>query len=413
MLAPLLFLVAQSKLDSILSNPKLEGSLVSATVCDLQGKILYERNGSQRVMPASNQKLLSNAYALYALGPDYRPLTRFWRVGESVVIESPGDPLMTYAQLKEAATKLRTNNFTPVYLREAYAPGIPDSWEYDDLPNKYAAPVTAFTVDRGSFELWNEDGRLKFRPESYGVKIESQRSPVPFLRYNPFTRKVTFAGKYAKETKRLDTLALPRPDENAASILGRLRGGVDKLPEAPPTYSIEGPPTVDIIAECLPPSDNNIAEHLLLMGAANSGPLGVNPYSLARQRMQSFLEQVVGVDKGHVRVFDGSGMSRHNLVTSRAVSKLLVWASQQPTAPWWRRALAYPGKGTLADRLQGVAFQGKTGTLDMVVALSGYVRTKNGQDVVVSVIVNHYLGPSSEVRAIADDFVREAANAVQ
>lgn len=409
MLAPVLLVVAQTRLDQILSDPRLNGSVVSATITDLDGHVLYDHNGAQRVVPASNQKLLSNAFALYALGANYKPQTKFWKRGDDLIIQSDGDPLMTYRKLQDAAAQLRTNDWTQVFLREAYAPGIPDSWEIDDLPNKYAAPITAFTVDRGGFELWNENGRLALRPSSYGVRIEAQKSAAPFLRYDPFTRRVTYSGQYPAKTERLDTLALPRPDEAAASIFGHLRGGVDKLPDGPPTLVVDGSTIADTLAECLPPSDNNVAEHLLLMGASKAGPLGVSPYPLARQRLEAFLVNVVGIDKQQIHVFDGSGMSRHDLVTTQAIAKLLVWAAKQDTAPWWRHALAYPGKGTLANRLRGLAFQGKTGSLDMVVALSGYVRSASGDDVVVSVILNDFLCSESDARSIADAFVTEAA----
>jgi D-alanyl-D-alanine carboxypeptidase len=60
----------------------------------------------------------------------------------------------------------------------------------------------------------------------------------------------------------------------------------------------------------------------------------------------------------------------------------------------------------LSSRLDGVGFAGKTGSLDMVAALSGYLRTDNGNEVIVSVIANHYLCPNVEARTVLDDFVR-------
>lgn len=402
----------QSGFGAPLDDPLLSGSLVSACITDPGGKELYARNADMRVVPASNQKLLTCAYALAALGPDRRPQTRFWKDGGELIIDSPGDPLITYPTLKDAARRLGTTRETLVYLREAYAPGIPDSWEIDDLPNKYAARVTALTVDRGSFELWNESGKLTLRPSSYGVKIERRRAPAPFLRYDPFERRVFYAGAYPEKIERLDTLAIPEPDVAAASIFGVLRGGVDKLPFRRPNLIIEGRTTLETIGECLPPSDNNLAENLLLMAVAKDGTLTAKPYEDARKGLETFLNGTVGVPAGSVHVYDGSGMSRHNLVTTRALTKLLQWQSGQPTAGVWKAALARPGKGTLASRLSGVSFEGKTGSLDMVAALSGYLVTKSGREVQISVVLNHFTCSAADARKAIDSFVREAAEAL-
>ena len=160
--------------------------------------------------------------------------------------------------------------------------------------------------------------------------------------------------------------------------------------------------------DCLKPSDNYLAECLMLLAAAKEGPLGDDPYATGPARLRTFLTQTVGLTRDEVRPYDGSGMSRHDLVTPRAIVKVLNWAAKQPTADLWFEALAHPGKpGTLSTRLQGSSFVGKTGSLDMVATLSGYVKTAAGERLAVSLMFNHFLVPASEIRAIADRVVRE------
>lgn len=405
MFAPLLVTLPPS-LDSILNDPKLDGAVVSATVTDSEGRLLFERNSSMRVVPASNQKLLSAAYALYTLGPSYRPATKFWKERDRTVIDSPGDPLLSFGALVEARRRLRLNPLLPVTVHEAYRPGIPPSWEIDDLPNKYAAAVTAFTVDRGSFELWNMDGRPMFRPTDYGVKIERLPGAAFRIQYDPFERTVRITGDLPKAETRLDTLAIPRPDEAAAKLVGIRFLTTEDIPPRQPDLVIMGSPVGDMLRACLPPSDNNIAEHLLLIA---SKAHGTDPYPQARSAMQSFLTGTVGLKKEDFNVFDGSGMSRHNLVTTRGIAGLLAWQNRQTSQGIWRNALAKPGIGTLTGRLQGVTFEGKTGSLDMVVALSGYVRGVDGRERIVSLVFNHFSATSNEVRSIADAFVKQVA----
>ncbi len=146
-----------------------------------------------------------------------------------------------------------------------------------------------------------------------------------------------------------------------------------------------------------------------MLGARREGPLGLDPYALAQVRLTNFLTRMVGVTPGDVHVDDGSGLSRHNYVTTRAIAKLLAWASDQSTAEIWRAALAHSGKGTLSSRLKGVPFAGKTGSLDMVSALSGYVETTDHQTRIVSIILNEFGCAPSVVRDVEDQIVRQVA----
>lgn len=408
---PLLILApGPADYDRILANPRLDGAIVAAIVTDMDGKPLYEHNSAVHVVPASNQKLLSNSFALWELGPDYKPHTDFWKLPSRIVIDSPGDPLMTYDELRKAQKQLQADTRLPVYVHEAYAPEIPGSWEFDDLPNKFSAPVCALTFDRGSFSAWSKKGKAVLLPEPFGVRTDyTPGQGAPRVDYDPFARRVEVTGTLPKTDRELDTLALPRPDEAAASIFGSRFEPIEDVPQTPPDLMLPGESTMDMISACLPPSDNNIAENLLLMGARREGDLGKQPYSVARRRLTSFLTNVVGIVPGDVHPYDGSGLSRHDYVTARAIAKLLCWANAQPTGAAWKAAFAHPGFGTLANRLKGIEFHAKTGSLDMVAALSGYLTTASGKSVVVSVILNEYACSAADARSVADEFVRAVA----
>lgn len=407
MLPSFQFIFHSDNLDPILNSSKLDGAIVSATVTDVEGHVLFERLSGTHVVPASNQKLLSNAFALWEQGGTYRPKTQFWKEGKRLYIGSVGDPLMTYLQLKEASQKLTTNPFQEVLVHEAYAPNIPDSWEIDDLPNRYSAGVTAFSFDQNSFTAWAKGGQFKLIPEAFGVQIKVIPNPSKLrIAYDPLLRKMLVTGTIPKKDQLLDTLAIPFPDQAAASIFGRAFMAVSEVPSRTPDLTIEGSPVSEMIRRCLPPSDNNIAENLLLIGAMKEGPLGTDVYSTARIRLERFMNRVVGTAPDDIHVFDGSGMSRHNYVTTRAIAKLLAWCDAQPTSSFWHGALAHSGTGTLSHRLKGINFEGKTGSLDMVSSLSGYVTTKSGKRLVVSLIMNQYSCSGSDVHAIQDQFIQ-------
>jgi len=102
----------------------------------------------------------------------------------------------------------------------------------------------------------------------------------------------------------------------------------------------------------------------------------------------------IGIAPDSILQSDGSGLSRHNLVTPSAIVQLYIYmAKQSKFSQAWRDSLTIGGvDGTLANRFKGTAAQnnmrGKTGTIDQVSALSGYVTTAAGEPLVVSFIVN-------------------------
>src|SRR5579885_1831737 len=165
MLASLLVQLAAKNLDAVLDDPALRGAVLGVCVLDSSGKELYSRNPDLRLIPASNQKLITGAYALHELGPSYQPTTRFWKTKDAVIVDSTGDPLLSHGDLIAIKGQLKIGRKRPVWIHSAYGPLIPPGWEQDDLRNKYAAPVSAFSVDRSSFELWSENGRLFYLPE--------------------------------------------------------------------------------------------------------------------------------------------------------------------------------------------------------------------------------------------------------
>jgi D-alanyl-D-alanine carboxypeptidase/D-alanyl-D-alanine-endopeptidase (penicillin-binding protein 4) len=98
---------------------------------------------------------------------------------------------------------------------------------------------------------------------------------------------------------------------------------------------------------------------------------------------------------------DGSGLSRYNLFTPRDFVRVLTLMQEQfPKERLWK---IFPtgGKGTLKNYYQQQSVHAKTGTLNGVVALSGYLETRKKKTLIFSVMVNnHHESPSSVRRAV-------------
>jgi D-alanyl-D-alanine carboxypeptidase/D-alanyl-D-alanine-endopeptidase (penicillin-binding protein 4) len=370
----------------------------------LDGTEVASRFANTRLVPASNQKILTAVYAAATLGMDFRPRTKFWKDGDRFVVDAPGDPTITRAQLLAAKSALGIGSDAAIYVKQAYQPKVPPSWEYDDLPHRYAARVTALSFDKGGFEIWTDNGKLRELDPAYRITVRHfPGNGSAKVDYDPERRFAAVRGTLPGGDKMIEAFAMPDPDVIAARVLGgtivQMEGA---LPTRKPDYEIVGPTVREMLKECLEKSDNNMAEHLLLMSATRSKPLGAPEYSEAAERLTAFLEGTVGLDKGSVRPIDGSGMSRHNFVTPRAMCQILAWAHKQTWRDDFLKALAASGEGTLSSRLGSSSFVGKTGTLSAVICLSGYVTTQSGRTLAVSLLFNHTISPSSEVRGLQD-----------
>jgi serine-type D-Ala-D-Ala carboxypeptidase/endopeptidase (penicillin-binding protein 4) len=103
--------------------------------------------------------------------------------------------------------------------------------------------------------------------------------------------------------------------------------------------------------------------------------------------------QSIGVSPDAIIQWDGSGLSRHNLVTPASNVQLYTYMAKSRYAQAWRDSLTIGNvdgtlKSRFANTLAANNVRGKTGTIDQVSALSGYITTASGEKLVFSIIIN-------------------------
>ena len=124
-----------------------------------------------------------------------------------------------------------------------------------------------------------------------------------------------------------------------------------------------------------------------------------------------------GIGDNEFFLYDGSGLSPMDKITPRAFTRLLAYASRQPWGANWRDTLPIAGvDGTLDHRFQKSPLKGKmwakSGTLDEVNSLSGYLVTATGREVAFSILVNGR-DPESDAEQQAIDRITEAIAAAE
>lgn len=236
------------------------------------------------------------------------------------------------------------------------------------------------------------------------------------------------------ERNDLSTVSMKAPAANRAGLAnggaseGRATGGVAAA-SAPLSAALSDhggallrPQPVVLAAHDSPPlgvdirvinkvSQNLHAEMLLRLLGREKGASGSVAAGL--EVLRGFLTQA-GLSQEEYLFYDGSGLSRLNLVSPQATVKLLRYAASQPWGTEFIDTLPLAGvDGTLAGRFKtlpaGTVLRAKTGTLDHVNVLSGYLTTATGRRLVFSILGNHHTLSGGQASEVIDQIVLEAA----
>lgn len=333
-------------------------------------RVFARRSGTPRVL-ASNTKLFTTAAALTHFGARGRLRTRVLGVGRL-------DPDGTW----QGDLYLRGGG-DPTFGSRRFALG---SYGTGASVQTLAARIEAYGIRRVEGAIVGDESRfdaLRGGPDS-GFGISIYVGPLSALSYdrnlspNGFLRRPALTA-----ARRLKTALLLREVGVAdVSRSGRTPGGSTAITSQPS-------PTIATLAKLTnKPSDNFFAEQLVK-------ELGVVPGRRrgTTSRGARFVMAAARRLGARARLVDGSGLSRGDRAAPRQVVRLLVGMRGQPEAGAYSRSLSVAGRdGTLGGRLgSGPAHgrcRGKTGTLSGVSALSGYCRTRSGDLLAFSFLMN-------------------------
>jgi serine-type D-Ala-D-Ala carboxypeptidase/endopeptidase (penicillin-binding protein 4) len=167
---------------------------------------------------------------------------------------------------------------------------------------------------------------------------------------------------------------------------------------------LRSPPLSQILASFLKPSQNQLGEMLFKAVALQRTDTGAARIArrLTAERLNAW-----GASSDGFLIWDGSGLSRQDLISPETILRVLDAMRRAPTFPLYYDALPVAGvDGTLRSRMRGTLAEanvrGKTGTLSGVRSLSGYVTTAGGRLLLFSVLCNNYLVPTAYVTRVQD-----------
>lgn len=387
------------------------------------GVTVAEASPDAHMIPASNQKVVTGAAALSLLGPAYSFQTRWFELDDTLYVQGEGDPTLDARRLGEVTSYLAAHRqaagagpYTRVVYDDSafgparFAPGFGE----DEVGWTYLAPSGAlsleFNVTRLTvFQLGSKTG-VRATPDSTALtvlnrsKLGSSSGSLWVKRKAPTGTQTTLSVSGSLKRGRVENVrrSVAHPGAFAAGAIAlQLADAFEG--EAPPIESgtVPGeaspllvdvsPPLLDIVAGMLAFSNNFVAEQLVRSLSYRLTPFP-GDWDQGTEILRAYLA-AIGMDPFSLEFVNGSGMNRDGRATARSFVQLLALSYAMGNADFdLHAALPVAGRdGTLRSRLSttGGRVRGKTGTMDGVSGLSGYIDDEDGEPrLAFSVLVN-------------------------
>jgi serine-type D-Ala-D-Ala carboxypeptidase/endopeptidase (penicillin-binding protein 4) len=406
------------------------------------GSVVFSQNADELLNPASNVKLVTAAAALVTLGPEYRFDTEFIIDAElpadgkvkTLYVRGKGDPSMTTERLYASVSELFHTG-----LREVQDIVIDDSWfdtertppgyDQEDSDRAYMAPTGAVSLNWNAAAIYlrpgggpGTKGQVEMEPPSDYFTVENTLTTG-----SSRARRVSVTSKPGGEKQKILVRGQLPDNEGSLSVWkkidnppmyfgytlkqllttrgikvkGRVKQGL--APTRAKLLYVTQSETFDIILKRLNKLSSNFVAEMLLkaMGAERGGAPGSFQKGIAV--VESFLERDVGIPSGTYVMKNGSGLNDANRFSASQLNRILRHMYERfPLSPEYLSSLGIAGKdGTLKYRFEGSEAVGrlraKTGTLENVSALSGYVQAASGEKFIFAMMVNDYSGRSGPV----------------
>lgn len=421
-------------INGMMSDPVLRNANWGFVVFDPKtNKIVSSYNETEPLVPASTTKLLTTETAMNLLGENFRWITQLEYSGEidnegnlngNLYIVGSGDPSLgtgkagsskygdiindyIYAMSQEKGIKKINGDIIiqNALFKENKTSFLPENIVWMEQNNYYLPVGSTKDIDPRNEKLMTSSksplqkikkfyyispyiNKMVFSENFTGSSYSTNLPDAPYylansLRSNLLKRKMPVSGKVIAKTADID--AEPR-----------------KL-----IMAYKSPTLGEIIHDTNKRSDNALAEAILRMvGFQKKGDQSLES---GRAVVTEHLLKS-GFDMNGLVYLDGSGLSHSNKVTPLAQVKFLSSLISSKYFTSFFTSLPIGGEdGTLKKMFNESEASGrvfaKTGTLNKVKALTGFIKTDSGNNLVFSILVNGYAGSVAQVKSKMEDLL--------
>jgi D-alanyl-D-alanine carboxypeptidase/D-alanyl-D-alanine-endopeptidase (penicillin-binding protein 4) len=431
-------------INSILADSLFVPARASIKVVSLEnGNVLYDRDSKALMNPGSNVKLLTSAAALSILDTNYQFKTAVFVdtspfdgiLAGNIYMKGYGDPDLKTSDLDSLAHAVRRIGITSIEGDIIVDDSFFDDnywgagWTWDDESDPDAPYINALSVNKNCIRITLLTDSTTIYPylepmtdfvtviNRAKLTSDSIRTPLKIKRLylnNPNT--IITEGELSWFSQVTKKFSLRRPEYYTGTLLkeslrhagifvdGNVVDGVTPIGVREIAQHYQ--PIEKMITNMNKVSDNLSAENVLkVLGTTVNGIPGSAKSGIFV--IKRFLSNL-GIDTSKLSVVDGSGVSRYNLLSADQLVQFLTAMYKQPRIfPIFYNSLPLAGiDGTLAQRMTtypaACNLRAKTGNLNGVSCLSGYVLTRDGEMLVFSMMMQNFITPAANYHQVQD-----------
>lgn len=402
------------------------------------GKTVYELNANTPMTPASIQKITTLLPALDTLGNNYEFKTQLYKNKDNnFYIKLGADPYFTTSDLKGLISTL--NNYKILTAKAIYVDdSILDSnewgegWQWDDDLSPLIPKFGSYNMDKNLLTVSicptipgapAEISTNVFYPTAFINNIVTgDTNSIKLERKNYISPDVINAdGVVSKDTEIEIPVNYPRRYFilRLEDILRKQKiayyGDFNRLKLPKDTNMIaeskhQMSPAVDDI---LKRSNNMIAETVFkIAGGKYAKETGSSEASI---EMFNDYYKKLGINTDNIKIVDGSGVSKNNLMTAGFMTEVLSKLAKDDTNyTYFKSHMAKPGEGTLTDRMLyfNDNLRAKTGTLSNTSSIAGYLKAKSGKSYAFCIITSDSKSKAADKKSFEEYILREAFNSL-
>jgi D-alanyl-D-alanine carboxypeptidase/D-alanyl-D-alanine-endopeptidase (penicillin-binding protein 4) len=424
--------IQRSAQNFVLNDSTLQTAHVGISIYEpATGKWWYNWQGDKYFVPASNTKLATCYAAMKHLGDSLVGLRYETRSGYTNIVGT-GDPTFLHPDFKnQPVFDFLQKQSNVNYVIDGFTPSftpLGNGWAWNDYQDDYMA-------ERSELPIYGNVARFFIRGDSLAV--------IPSIFYNgdiqytngvlrngggrwftivrppeknwfhPVSSSSMYRARTPFTSQEVPFKTIPDPNAPFGEqlLIQLLQDTLHKKigdwawVDARPVLKnvIHSQPTDSLLKITMHRSDNFFAEQSLLM---------VSNEMLGIMNDEKIIDTLLKTDFKDLpqrsRWVDGSGLSRYNLFTPQDFVTILGKIQDEFGRNRIRNILPTGNEGTLTNyyKIDSTFIYAKTGTLSGVVALSGYLTTVKGKDLIFSVLVNNHRGSATAVRRVVEKFIQ-------
>ncbi len=426
--------VSAESLNKTINSLGINKSALSVSIKDVKnGESLFSLNDRTPRLPASTLKLITASAAYDVLGDDYEYKTEMYKsTNNDVYLKLSGDPSLSKSDLEAILETAKSKNIVPktFYIDDTAFDSVEwgEGWQWDDELNPLMPKFSVYNIDKNLLKI-EAATTVQAAPAQLSVKpfypmsfINQVKSDIKGNNQLSIKRNETIAPnmfEVSGSISRANYITIPALNQKLFFRL-RLEEAIskkkfeyygqfksEKLPKEN-VYYVDGVSHkfVELLPSILKSSNNLIAETVFkTAGAKWANSQGTAENSLA---MLDDYIQNIGLSANDVKIVDGSGVSKNNIMTTDFMTDFLIYKAKQENFEDFCNMLPTPGEGTLKNRMLYFKenLRAKTGTLSEASAIAGYLTTKRGRLVVFDIMINDANTSAADKKNVEEQILR-------